>query len=377
MFFPGGGIGRYTHHLLSELSKFHSLQVEVACQPDYLWRDSGEYDTWAGLKTISHSIPFMRRSLFLRGQFINPIYFIRRVIATKKDIVHFSNINHLTYPFWKRKLLKAGIPIAVTVHDVKRQKAIINRTWEGRNLKEFYRSSDALFVHSYYQKNELIEFADVDTDRIYVVPHGVYPHADTVLSKNDARLKLGLPTDREIALFFGQIRDEKNLAQMIEALTETSSKPYLIIAGSGEGRHHRGAEYYRELARSKGIDDSVYFITRYISDEEVAELFTAADWAALPYDNSFTSQSGVLNVAMHYDRPVLVSSAPVLAETVTECDVGVVCDGDTAEAIANGIDKISEQNYSGYPYEFEDYKRRFSWKKNAKLTLEVYQNLMK
>ena len=357
------------------MGSLEEVKVEAVCTPDFQWKNATDYAVWPGLKSISHPFAPFRKARFLHRQFVNPVRCIKHAVDIGAHLIHFSNINHLSFPYWLRPLEASGLRVAVSVHDIKRQKSILNRRWEERQLKAFYRYADALFVHSTYQLEELVDYAGVAKGKIHVVPHGPYPHGEIEIDPTQIRNRLDLPLDTNVALFFGQIRDEKNLGQLMEALAKSDSHTHLVVAGRAGGKN-QGVDVYRQLAQQLGIADRVTFINRFITDEEVPELFAASDWIALPYSNSFTSQSGVLNVAVHYRRPVLVSSSPVLRETVQTCDIGVVCDGDTAEKIVIGIDRISERLKSGHEHEFDRYHRMFSWEENARRTLNVYKDVL-
>jgi len=375
VFFPGGGIGRYTHRLMGAMGRHSRVEVEVICTPDYEWTQADGYATWDELASISHDIATLRRWRFLKGQFVNPTRAIDHAVSAGLDVLHLANINHLTFPYWRPKLEKADVRVVASAHDVKRRKSIVNRRWEDRQLKAFYRFADALFVHSAYQVRELAAFADVPQDKIHVVPHGLYSHGAAEASRPEMREKWELPEDQRVALFFGQIRDEKNLGGLLRALSLTEQTAHLVVAGQGGGRHH-GVDHYRQLADELGVTEHVTFIPRFIEDEEVGELFLASDWVALPYKNAFTSQSGVLNVAAHYERPVVVSSSPVLHETVQTCDIGVPCSGDAPEALAAGIEAMHQRLDTGHDHAFKAYREQFSWEENASRSLAVYRELL-
>ena len=374
-FFPGGGIGRYTRELAKELGKRPDIEVEVACSPDFEWQDEDGYRSWPGLQTLSHRNPLIRKTRFLTGQFVSPRRLARHLASGEVDVLHFSNVNNLTFPFWRHRIARSGVPTVISVHDIQREKPILNRKWEDRQLKAVYRFADALFVHSKCQADELHKWADVPQDRIHVVPHGPYPHGSVTVDRNSLRRSLGIPQEANVGLFFGQIRDEKNLDGLLRAMAGGTESIHLIIAGRGNPRH-REVTYYRRLANELNIEDRVTFLERFVDDEEVPDLFSTADWVALPYMESFTSQSGVLNVAAHYERPVLVSSAPVLKETVKSCDIGVACDGDSPGAIRRGMSSMQQRVATGYEHAFADYRRRYSWQANAAKTAGVYALLV-
>ncbi len=375
IFFPAGGIGRYTYEWLRVLGRMPEVEAEIICTPDFQWKEAEEYKAWDGLRSISHEVPFFRRMRFVTGQFINPMRSIRHVEEADLDIIHIANINHFSFPFWRKALEKSRARVTVAVHDVLRQKAILNRMWEDRQLKAFYRFADALFVHSGYQASELIDFAGISPSRIHEVPHGPYPHGAPSADRETLRRRLGLAPDRQVALFFGQIRDEKNLGGFIRAMALTRADYHLLVAGAVSARH-RGTDHYQQIARQVGVADRITFLDRFIPDEEVPDLFTAADWVTLPYSNAFTSQSGVLNVAAHYERPVLVSSSPVLHETVQRCNIGVACAGDSVPALAEGIERITQQVRRKHVFTFEEYRKAYSWEENARRTLAVYRQLL-
>lgn len=375
IFFPAGGIGRYTRELMTAMGTCEGVEVEAICTPDYEWAQAEAYKSWTGLSSISHRIPTLRRFRFLKGQLVNPLRTVHHACEQDLDAVHFAHINHLSFPFWRKRFEQSSLGIFASAHDVRRQKRILSRWWEERQLQAFYRFVDALFVHSEYQARELIDFAGVERTKIHVVPHGPYTHGTVADRKAEIRKRWKLPSDQQIALIFGQIRDDKNLDGFIRAAAQSATTPYILIAGSEVGRH-RKVSYYKTVARRSGMDHRVRFIPRYLADEEVGELFVASDWIALPYREDFTSQSGVLNIAVHYDRPVLAGPAPVLNETVRNWDIGIACTGASMRDMADCIDTMVAQFADGHSHEFEAYRKSHSWQENARRTVEVYRDVI-
>jgi len=373
-FFPGGGIGRYTHELAQELRQRDDLDLSVVCSPDFEWLRRSSYDTRVELPSLRHANPLLRKSRFLAAQFRSPRRLLAMAAEQRANLVHFANINHLTFPWWKR-LIPRTTRIVATAHDVRRAKSIVSRHWETRALQDFYRSCDALFVHSHSQRSDLQSFADVDSGRIHLVPHGPYPYQMPSDSRDKIRRRLGLPTDATVALCFGSVRDDKNIAHTIQALQQSDTPDILLVAGRGGGKGNRPVTWYQQLAAAAGLQDRCRFLNRHIDDAEVGELFTAADVACLTYRTGFTSQSGVLNVAMHFGTPVVATPAPTIAETVQNYSVGVVCEDDSADGIRRGFERWKSQRHHFPAERFERYRDEHSWRRNAELTADVYQSL--
>lgn len=375
LFFPGGGIGRYTHEVLSRFQSVEDVETELVCLPSYEWLGAARYRTWAGLREIGHRNPLRRRLRFLAGQAANPARLWRRVREQSADVVHLSNINHLTFPLWRRWLDATRACVVATAHDVRRAKAMLSRRYEDRQLRRFYQRADALFVHSLAQAEDLRTFAGVSGERVHIVPHGAYDYGRPSAGRQELRRRMGWPADKQVALFFGNVRDDKNLDVLLCALRPHCRKVHLVVAGRGGGGGHKGMSHYRELAEALGVSGSVTFDERYIGEAEIPDLFTACDWTAVPYSRSFTSQSGVLNVAANYHCPVLASDTPTFAETLGRAKIGLLAAPDDAEALSAGIGEMVSAVESGRSFAFADYEREFGWERNVQITRDVYRSL--
>ena len=377
MFFPGGGIGRYTHELAEELHRLSGIDIEVACLREYEFLDQAAYATWPNLQRIHSDRPWRRRARFLYAQVVSPYRAIQHAIDTNADILHLANINHLTFPLWRRWLKKSdSLRLVATAHDVRRSKSIINKNWETKALKQFYKSADALFIHSAQQKDDLLNFADVREDAIHQVPMGTMPYAKPTADKSSLRRKFGIPDSRIVALFFGNIRDDKNLDGLLTTMSLQADPFFLIIAGRAGGAGNKSEAFYRQRISELGLTDHVLFLHRFIKDSEIGDLFEVCDFVPLCYSTKFTSQSAVLNVAMHYEKPVLVSPAPTLAETVREFDVGIITDSDSPDSLSQGIESLLRKIQTRTKFEFSEYSQRNSWSENARLTLAVYRECL-
>ena len=375
LFFPGGGIGRYAHELLTHFNDSDEIDAELVWLPSYDWRTEADYRMTPSLKEIGHANPLRRRARFLAAQIASPRRLVQRAVETNADIVHLFNINHLTFPLWSRWINATSAIVTATAHDVRRAKAMVNRRYEERQLRAFYRRADALFVHSQVQRDDLIGFVGVSEGRIHIVPHGPYDYGHATGAQAELREQLGLPQDRQVALFFGQIRDEKNLGLLLASIVPYRDRMHLVVAGRGGGGRHLGVDHYRRQTEWLGIRSCVTFLDDYIPDEQVPDLFEASDWVALPYSRTFTSQSGVLNVAAAHRRPVLASAAGTLAETLRQNRIGLLVEPDDQSALESGVGQMLEKVASGAVFEFDGYLEDHSWNENLRRTVEVYHHL--
>lgn len=376
--FPGGGIGRYTHHLFNELARDPGLNVELLTQPDFVWRGQARYRLNGGLLRISDPRALLRKSRFLVGQFANPRRLAARSRILRPHVVHFADVNQLLLPLWERAVFGHAWRVVMTVHDVRRMAAIIERRWESRELRRVYRLCDALFVHSRSQRDELTDYAKVSPDRVYVVPHGPYPFAryGGGLSRAVLRRKWAVPEEAVTILFFGFIKPYKGLDILLEALSliAPQSPLHVLVAGSGGGRFGCYLDQCRRLMKSPGVSARVTTVLRHIEEDEVPELLAISDAIALPYRASFTSQSGVLNVASHARLPIVATPAPAFVEGQENGDIGIIARDFTVEAYAGALRELVERSTAEWA--FERYLESNSWRRNAEVTGRVYRELV-
>jgi len=88
-----------------------------------------------------------------------------------------------------------------------------------------------------------------------------------------------------------------------------------------------------------GVGDRVELRNRYVSNEEAALLFTAADAALLPYRSA--SQSGVVQLAFAHGRPVIATAVGGLPEAVRDGEDAILCPKDDPDALARAIERMA------------------------------------
>jgi glycosyltransferase involved in cell wall biosynthesis len=214
-----------------------------------------------------------------------------------------------------------------TVHDARAHE---RRPWLG-SFTRFYQGFDRLICHSSFTQHAVA--AALPKARIDVVPHGVYaPLSGPLPDRAESRRRLGLPQDSRIVLFFGFIRQYKGLEVLLEALA---------LAGRRGDRLHglvAGRPLYDiagPVARAARERIPVTFDLRFIPRDEFATYFAAADVVALPYRETF--DSGALELAAAFGKPVVVSDAGGLREAFARYGYGTVLAASTPQALADAL----------------------------------------
>ena len=153
--------------------------------------------------------------------------------------------------------------------------------------------------------------------------HPLYDIVGKIVPREQALKKLELNTDYRYLLFFGFIRDYKGLDWLLEAFGNEKLRQFpvkLIIAGE----FYTSPEKYLQIINDKNLGEHVILRTDFIADHEVAYYFGAADMVVQPYKSA--TQSGVTQIAFHYNKPMLVTDVGGLAEIIPHGKVGYVVD---------------------------------------------------
>lgn len=146
--------------------------------------------------------------------------------------------------------------------------------------------------------------------RTHVVYNGLKDWPRSALGKQQARERLGLPTDTALVVAVGRLAAQKNYPVLIDAMRDTPDNLVLAVAGQGPDRD----AIEQQIARN-GLPGRVILLGS-IAREEIPHLLAAADVFAQP--SLFEGQSNALLEALHADLPCLVSDAPEQVETVTD-----------------------------------------------------------
>ena len=138
-------------------------------------------------------------------------------------------------------------------------------------------------------------------------------------------------------LLFGRIFAYKGLEHLVRAEAMLKDVlPNLRITVAGRGDDPR---IFQPLMG----DASRYDIrNRFIEDAEVAQLFLDTDIVVLPYTEA--SQSGVLNLAAAFGKPVIVTDVGELRATVQPNGLGMVVSPGDPEQLARAIRILAENS---------------------------------
>lgn len=187
-------------------------------------------------------------------------------------------------------------------------------------------------------------------------PHPLYDNFGSAVSRQEACKHLGLNPDGKIFLSFGLIRDYKGLDWLLEAYSSIKHRENAKLVVAGE--FYSDGTKYHDLARNLGIDAEVIWKTDFVPDSEVKYYFCAADLIVQPYKSA--TQSGVTQIAYHFEKPMLVTRVGGLPEIVPDGKVGYVVEPSPA-AVTEALERFLNET-PDFTEGIQSEKQKYSWK---------------
>jgi glycosyltransferase involved in cell wall biosynthesis len=203
---------------------------------------------------------------------------------------------------------------------------------------------------------------------VRTIPHGAFDYLTALPEEKP------LPEELEgaegpVILFFGLLRPYKGLDVLLEAFTGLEGAELWIV-----GNPRMDVEPLRRLAAAAG--GRVRFLTRFVEEAEMPPIFRRADVLALPYRDA--EHSGVLYSGLAFGKPMVLSAVGGFPEVAEEGAARLVAPEDPV-ALREALRELVADEAARA--ELTEAALRaatgpFSWDRAARLTLDLYRELL-
>ncbi len=202
-------------------------------------------------------------------------------------------------------------------------------------------------------------------------PHPIYDHYGERMTKEEACKALGLDPKKNYMLFFGLVRVYKGLDLLLDAFAQIKDQlPSLQLIIAGE--FYEDEEKYCAQITANGLEERVILRNEFIPDADLRKYFGAADLIVQPYKSA--TQSGVTQVAFHFEKPMLVTNVGGLGEIVHDHQMGYAC-APTADAIAEDVlDYFTNNRQAAYTAYLQKEKTKYAWSKMTEAFIKITNN---
>jgi glycosyltransferase involved in cell wall biosynthesis len=363
-----GGLLPYVQDQADALGR-HGAEVTVLCSSSFVKRGGDAYTllpTLANDRGRAGASWLARRVRFAWRYLRNAAILKKEASKGNYDAVLISSYAEYLAPLWANKfckLARRGMLFSAVVQEPVRDLVVGPLWWHKWSVRKAYDYLSVVFTHD---QVELDTCGSLARPRHFVIPYGPHRFPNPTRTREQVREDLGIPKDAPLLFSFGLIRDGKNIDYTLQALKEIP-EAFFLLAGRRNAGSQRPESYYVELAEKLGVAQRCRWKFAYISEEEVADFFTASDLVMLTYSSEFRSASAALNVAVRYRRPVVASAGQGSMQTVVKKHkLGIWVEPDRPAAVVQGIKSwLAKRNEP----DWETYIQENSWDRNAEIVL--------
>lgn len=347
------GLGMYVRHLVRELEKISSPDFDLR----FYKRKNSEKDfnTPARLRWENCQLP-------------------KLAAKDRLDLLHI--------PAFAPPFLKTSRSV-VTVHDLigmlfPNQLGAASAFYWGKWLPWTVKKADFLIADSEYTRRDLVTHLRIPEKKIRVIYPGVPENFTPAISEPlyrsvCERLAIRSP----YFLFVGTLEPRKNLKRVLEAFrlfldrVPEGKEHQLVVAGSRDFAHGR---FFKDLSAALSFNPGQIIFTGYLEHSELNALYARA--LAFLYPSLYEGFGFPVLEAMSAGAPVLTSATTSIPEVAG--DAALLVDPLDIKAISEGMKRLAEDRSYRKDLVEKGFQRmrRFSWRKTAEETLDVYRDLL-
>ena len=324
---------------------------------------------------------FFRAAQLIREWIFLTIYLLRQ----KPDLIQFGRMSSPPLEVFFLILLRwRGLILTQICHEfeLREYSGGLLVKLSNRLIVTVFRNFSAIFLLGESTRKRFLTLHNVPREWVHVVPHG---NLDLFLSavnnperEVELRQRYSLNRKDPVVLFFGILAPSKGLPDLLRSfalVNEQYSSAKLLVVGFPSKLV--SMKELKSLVTDLGVSDAVVFDPRYIPSEEIEAIMKLARVVVYPYRSS--SQSGALQLAYTFSRPVIVTTVGGLPESVEDGRSGILVPPESPKELAAAILKIVSNpelaekmgNYARHLSE-----TRYSWTPIAGKILAVYNDLL-
>jgi glycosyltransferase involved in cell wall biosynthesis len=167
-----------------------------------------------------------------------------------------------------------------------------------------------------------------------------------------------------LVLYFGFIKPYKGVVHLIDAAPRLQERYgdgiRILVVGDIYGERRP----YFERVQERGVADVLQILDGFVPDETVEDYFQACDLVVLPYVSA--TQSGIVQIAYNYSRPVVTTNVGGLPEVVRDGETGFVVPPEDPAALAAAVVRFFDGEHGpAFAAAIAGERYKYSWDRMA------------
>lgn len=274
-----------------------------------------------------------------------------------------------------KNLHNKGIQLNVTLHSVNDTRNPLGEILSISQLIPYIEYIDNIYVFKDSEK-EYIMTKNIPEDKIRVIPHGIKLPKHVDHNKlTQLREKLGLLNCKVISTH-GFLLPHKGVEELIKVIYKLKQNKYNCKLLAITASHYNNEvsvqtlQKCNELISKYGLENEVYIVTDFLSDEEIFTALSISDVIVFNYLNTLESASGAIRKALQTDVPIIVNDSGIFDDIREYCISG-------SSELNSLSDKIIDVVYNRGNYKKIIEKRLKYQKLNnySAIAQKIYENI--
>jgi glycosyltransferase involved in cell wall biosynthesis len=339
------------------------------------WHRTASFHDWKYFYSRSQARRMKRSGRWFRiGKAAEHIFDMQRLAGVLKhappDVIHFQWLPLPALDRLSLARLSRIAPIVLTLHNTNLLHGSPDSILQVLGFRSVFQYVSAVIVHTEFSRDRVLAQGWASPEKIRVVPHGAFEHYRALLS--DAP-PAGAGQHR--ILFLGSIESYKGVDLLLDAFARLPQDLQKVSELIISGLPRKGTSLLQDRSKALGIDNRVRWNLRFITEQEVAALFSSATVAVLPYREA--DQSAALLTAVALGTPVIASRVGGIPETIRDGVHGRLFENGDAQGLANALEDVltsPERRRLMQEAMLELGTGPLSWDSAARQTIAVYKD---
>lgn len=239
----------------------------------------------------------------------------------------------ITTAWW---LVRAGLPTALEIHTVpgRLQRKMLQSILGRPELR-------IIVAVTGHLRDDLVREVSVPRERTLVLHDGVdLRHFQCEASRDDCRRLLGLPTDRPIVLYAGQLNRERGVYGLLGAAGRIPEAEFVVVGG-------REPDLSEFTAEARGLPNVK--LVGQVEPHRVPGYLHAADVLVLPQSGGsahylYYASPMKLFEYMAARRPIVATALPCIQEVLEHGETALLVPPEDDQALSGAIRRLLEDH---------------------------------
>jgi glycosyltransferase involved in cell wall biosynthesis len=304
----------------------------------------------------------------------------RKKIPEQIDIIHYPYFD----PFFLTLPFRNKYKTVVTVHDLipivfpnHFAAGLLGTTrWQLQKMR--LRKVDGILADSQSSKEDIQQFVGINSEKIdvaYLAAAEHFKKLERGTWKEEIKKKYNLP--ERFVLYVGDITWNKNIPMLIQAMKEINVTLVMVGKALANKNYDKQNPWNRDQVLFSELikEDKRFIMLGFVPDEDLVALYNTATVFVFP--SRYEGFGLPVVEAMQSGCPVVTAKNSSLKEVGGDA-VYYVNENDIY-SIANGVGEVffSEKVQKDLSHRGLLQAKKFSWKKTAEDTVEMYDRVIK